>query len=102
MERSELWAKYLVHHSIGYYKLQSTIFEDIGANSEWELLPECDYLFFGALTSAPILAFGVQRNDQGDVVEDSDYTKLWWFQEYETRDDLEELLRIGEVIYQKG
>lgn len=100
-ERAELWNKYLVLEEISYQDVVNAIFEDIGANSEYELLPERDYLFFGLLTSAPVIAFGVDRGEDGDTLQWSDYTRVWIFWDYETKDDMEDLLRSGKVIFQK-
>tara|TARA_R110000868_G_scaffold203969_2_gene451907 strand:+ start:755 stop:1126 length:372 start_codon:yes stop_codon:yes gene_type:complete len=55
------------------------MFEDIFCDSEFELLQPEDV---GALTDSVILAFSVPRNDDGDIQEFDEDTKVWWFPNY--------------------
>jgi hypothetical protein len=68
------------------------LLEDIICNSEIELLNEVDYAKIGALTDAPIIAFNVRRDDNGELLETG---KVFWFEKYAIQSELENLLTNG-------
>ncbi len=68
-------------------------------NDEYEAFPETDYIKIGALTSAPIIAYQVDRDDNGDL---QNVQKVWWYPWYETKDPVEELIKHGKVIFENG
>jgi len=75
------------------------LLEDIICNSEMELLSENDYGKIGALTSAPIIAFNVQRDDNGEL---ENVGRVFWFESYQIASELEELLTVGFVDFDKA
>lgn len=52
----------------------------------------------GALTSAPIIGHGFAYDDYGEIQQGGDNPKVWWFPQYETVDEFEELLKPGGFI----
>lgn len=50
-------------------------------------------------TNAPIIARGVDRDDQGEVVE---IERVWWFQKYAIEDELQTLLLTGSVTFEEA
>ena len=66
--------------------------EDHLANG-WEMVPPED---IGALTAAPILSDEIQRDDRGEIVE---VGRVYWYPEYQIRDEIEELRTNLEVLF---
>ena len=62
----------------------------------WELF---DPLEFAGLTWAPILGTGIHRDDQGQLLT---VKHLYWFPDYSIRDEVEELLDHGEIIFDRA
>lgn len=82
-----------------HYQDLMDIIEYWNTDDEYEVLPEYDYEHIGALTSAPIIAYQVDRDDQGNW---QDVQKVWWYPGYELSDAVEELFKNGFVIFQSG
>jgi len=70
------------------------LFEDIGANSNWEeIRPE----EIGALTDATILSDECERDDHGNLVKCGRvYSNIDY---YQVEDDVDRLLRTGKLIW---
>jgi len=51
-----------------------------------------------ALTSAPIIASGVQRDDEGNLLR---LDRVWWFPNYQIEGPWKELWEKGEVVFDK-
>jgi hypothetical protein len=62
--------------------------------SGWEMVPPED---LGALTSAPILSDEITRDDNGCVTEAG---RVYWYPEYQVRDEIEELRSRFEVVFE--
>jgi hypothetical protein len=58
-----------------------------------------DYLRIGALTSSPIIASGVMRDDRGEIEK---VDKVFWYPGYQVQSELEELLRDGSVTFERA
>lgn len=58
-----------------------------------------DRVFLGALTAAPIIAYDVDRNDQGDLVS---VGRVFWFPNYMVEGELDTLFETGEVVFQEA
>ena len=52
----------------------------------------------GALTDAPLIAYDVQRDDNGDL-QVNDATKIWWYPGYQVRSPLQDLAEKGETVF---
>ena len=79
----------------GTNSILQDLLEDWLANG-WEMVPPED---IAALTSAPILSDSVKRDDKGKLVSIGD---AYWFPEYATTSELEELLGKGFVDFTKA
>lgn len=88
-----------LHFNTRTHSLLLAMLEDIGCNSEIELLhPDTsDYLKIGALTSAPIIAADVERNNEGELLS---VGKVFWFPNYAIESELETLLTKGFVEFE--
>lgn len=64
-----------------------------------EVLSEQDTADIGALTSGPILAVDVERNDDCKIAK---IGKTWWFERYQVEDEVETLLEEGLVVIPKS
>lgn len=62
----------------------------------WELIAPEE---LAALTSAPILGTGIDRDDQGQL---RGVEHLYWFPDYAVRDEIEELLTAGEITFARA
>jgi hypothetical protein len=62
----------------------------------FEILGLYDYAAIGALTDAPIIAMGVNRDRAGELQTAS---RLWWFPNYQIDSELEQLLQTGLVKF---
>ena len=62
--------------------------------SGWEMVPPED---IGALTAAPILSDEVSRDEHGRV---TDVGRVYWYPEYQVRDEIEELREHLRIIFQ--
>ncbi len=62
----------------------------------WELIAPEE---LAALTSAPILGTGIDRDDQGKICR---VEHLYWFPDYAIRDEIEELLTAGEITFDRA
>lgn len=56
----------------------------------------------GALTEAPILAYGLIYDEDEEIDEPIDYEKVWYYSEYQIKSFAEELLNEGKVIFKKA
>lgn len=66
----------------------------------WDLLSDEDLGDIGALTSAPVLTSDVLRNDDdGHITEIGD---VYWFPNYAVTDEVGELYKTGEVVFDKA
>jgi len=70
-----------------------TLLED-HLGSGWEMVPPED---LGALTSSPILSDEIVRDDEGRVTEAG---RVYWYPDYQVRDEIEELRSRLELIFQ--
>ena len=64
--------------------------------TDWELLEPAE---LAALTSAPLLGTGIDRDDDG-VLRGVEH--LYWFPDYAIRDEIEELLTDGAVTFDRA
>lgn len=64
--------------------------------TDWELLEPAE---LAALTSAPLLGTGIDRDDEG-VLRGVEH--LYWFPDYAVRDEIEELLTDGAVSFDRA
>lgn len=64
-----------------------------------QVLSDHDLADIGALTSAPVLALGVERDDDYKV---TNVTDTWWFPNYQVEDELETLLTKGVVVFTRA
>lgn len=53
----------------------------------------------GALTDAPIIAQDVERNDTGELVSTG---AIFWYPQYETTDEISELMERGRLIFTRA
>ncbi len=58
-----------------------------------------DYAQVGALTSSPLLAVGLRRDEVGNI---KYLTELYYFPNYQVESELETLLRTGEVKFMRA
>lgn len=63
---------------------------------DWEWIPLED---LAALTSAPILGIGIDRDAGGELRR---VEHLYWFPDYAVRDEVEELLATGEITFDRA
>lgn len=56
----------------------------------------------GALTEAPILAYGLIYDEDEEIDEPIDYEKVWWYPDYQISSFAEELLTKGKVVFKKA
>ena len=63
-------------------------------SSGWEMVPPED---IGALTAAPILSDEITRDDHGRV---TDAGRVFWFPDYQVRDEIEELRKHLVLVFQ--
>jgi hypothetical protein len=98
IEWLQLYADTYYDHKYGSDDAWMMLMEDIGSNSEYEVLnPESgDYAAIGALTSAPIIAWVVDRDDDGTLTL---VEHVWWFPNYQVQDWVQELFETGFVIF---
>lgn len=90
----------------------SDLLEDQIANSDLEMLSDVDAADIGALTSSPLLAYGVQRAEkykpananESEVLEGQilKLDRVYWFPNYQVESELETLLRAGKVEFETG
>ena len=66
----------------------------------WELIPERDYLSLGCLTSAPMISQEITRDDSGEEILEAG--KIYWYEPYQVLDPVEQLLKYGKVVFNKG
>src|SRR6266705_1194647 len=87
----ELYATTYYIHAYAQDDVWSILMEDLGANSEYEILNSDtdDYLNIGALTSAPIIAFAVERDENDNHI--IDVKNVWWYPNYAIQDFVREL-----------
>lgn len=64
--------------------------------TDWELIEPAE---LAALTSAPLLGTGIDRDDEG-VLRGVEH--LYWFPDYAIRDEIEELLTDGAVTFDRA
>lgn len=64
----------------------------LGPNSE-------DYVSLGALTDAPIILLGCERDDDLKIIEPG---RCFWFPQYAVESELETLLEQGYVIFEEA
>lgn len=86
-----------VEFSESYQTIWSELFEDIHCNSTIQIFPENQSSYFG-LTTAPIIAFDVEMDDEGEIVESGNF---YWFPNYQIESELETLLSEGTVLFIK-
>ena len=83
----------------------SDLLEDHKANGGPELLSEVDHADIGALTSAPVIAYDVER-DFSDKAENigalTNIGAVYWFERYQVESELETLLRQGFVDFPRA
>lgn len=75
------------------------LFENILVNSEWDLLNQNQIADLGHITSAPMITFGLDTDDNGKAIK-ADFT--FWYPDYAVKSELEELLRDGFVVFQNA
>lgn len=56
----------------------------------------------GALTEAPILAYGAIYSEDEEIDIPIDYEKVWYYSDYQIKSFAEELLNEGKVIFKKA
>lgn len=56
----------------------------------------------GALTEAPILAYGAIYDEDEEIDMPIDYERVWYYADYMTSSFAEELLNEGKVIFKKA
>ena len=56
----------------------------------------------GALTEAPIIAYGLIYDEDDEIDMAIDYEKIWYYEPYQIKFFAEELLNEGKVIFRKA
>jgi len=84
-----------------YEDIWVELLESYACNGGPELLNSHteDYVKLGALTSAPIIAYDVVRNEDYKLVT---VGRVFWFPQYAVESELEILLRDGTVIFEEA
>lgn len=79
-----------------YWSIMAELFEPYFMNGSYQPFDAGDANPFVGLTSAPCIAESMDVHDDGtrEIV-----GRLWWFPDYQGRDDLEELKTHGHVVY---
>lgn len=87
-----------------YQKLQSLfddLFDDVQGNSDYQYIENVGDFGFG-LTEAPGITDGYYYDDNGDFKEIDETSELYYYEPYQIRDFVKELLKNGEVIFNKA
>lgn len=76
-----------------------SLLEDLREQDLITVLSEHDLADIGALTSGPVLALDIERDDDGKIVK---MGKTWWFERYQVEDEIETLITHGIVVIPKA
>lgn len=71
------------------------VLEHVFCNSEYEWVRPSET---GDLTSSPLIGFGADRDDEGELKK---LERHWWYRNYQISDWVEDLLRDGSVTFHK-
>ncbi len=85
-----------MHFDRAHESLWTDLLESYSTNGGPELLRGDDYHDIGALTEAPIIAYDVARHEGGGLYQ---VGRTFWFERYAIEDELETLLRTGQVVF---
>ena len=88
-----------VHWKKAYSEILWALLQDFIEVGDLEIFSDQDLADVGALTSAPVIGFGVSRDDDSRL---TDVEDVYWFPNYQVESELDTLLQDGEVVFDKS
>lgn len=82
----------------GSFLALDSLLEDLYEQGLITVLSDHDLSDLGALTSGPVLAIDLERNEDGTLI---GIGETWWFERYQVEDEIETLIKTGVVIIPK-